>query len=153
MSQLEGQKGKAAQSMTSMVDTLRQAGRSMNDGSLPVAQYVTKAADQLESLTRALNDKPVEDLLVDAETFARSQPALFLGLAFAAGLAAARFLKSSSRSTSMADRVRETVASATGGAMPSTDGTAPGMDTAMPSTDSAGPRRYSEPVAGQSGGW
>jgi hypothetical protein len=141
ISQLESQKGKAAESVGTMAETLHQAGQSMEGSGQPVAQYVHRAADQLESLSRTLNERGVEDMLVDAEMFARRQPALFMGLAFAAGLAAARFLKSSSRPyTTMADRMRETVSSVTA----STDGQHPSHDPTM---------RYSEPVAGQPGGW
>jgi hypothetical protein len=61
-----------------------------------IAEYVEMAADRLEKFSSSLNGKSVNDLMSDVQQFARRQPAVFVGAAFAAGLLAARFLKSSS---------------------------------------------------------
>jgi hypothetical protein len=61
-----------------------------------IAQYADKVADQVERVTTYLEDRDVDQLLADTETFARRQPELFLGGAFIAGLLVGRFIKSSS---------------------------------------------------------
>lgn len=60
-----------------------------------VARYVEQAADQIDRFTEVLRKKDVQQLMQDAQRLARRQPALFIGSAFALGLIAARFLKSS----------------------------------------------------------
>jgi len=57
--------------------------------------YVEKAADQLDRLSGFLRNASVPEIARKGETFARDEPALFLGGAFVLGVAAARFLKSS----------------------------------------------------------
>jgi hypothetical protein len=46
-------------------------------------------------LSATLRDRDVRELVQDAQQFARRQPAIFVGAAFAAGVLAARFMKSS----------------------------------------------------------
>ena len=97
LSQLSGQKARAADAVSSMAQSLRQAsqGLEQSDSPLAVHQYVNRAAEQLEQLGSFLNEKDMTEVIGEVENFARRQPALFLGAAFAAGLMAARFLKSS----------------------------------------------------------
>ena len=113
MSQLSAQKTRAAETVGNLAESLRQAGSGM-DSQLPVGGYMRRAADQLEDLSRTLQTKDVEELVSDVEDFARSQPALFLGAAFTAGLLAARFLKSSKSSVSMRDRAQQVYRNASG---------------------------------------
>src|SRR5215217_3478282 len=54
-----------------------------------------KAAEQAERLSGYLSERDANELLREVEDFARNRPAVFLGGAFAIGIAAARFLKSS----------------------------------------------------------
>lgn len=96
-SQLTTQKGRVTDSLTSLAQAVRQSTESLRSNQQPgVAQYVEKAASQLEHLSNRLRDRDVKDLVQDARQFARRQPAIFVGAAFAAGLLAARFMKSSS---------------------------------------------------------
>jgi hypothetical protein len=60
-----------------------------------IARYVEQAAVQVDRFTQSLRDKDVGQLLTDAQRLARRQPGVFVGSAFALGLLAARFLKSS----------------------------------------------------------
>lgn len=96
-SQLTTQKGRVTDSLTSLAQAVRQSTESLRGNEQPaVAQYVEQAAGQLERLSNRLRDRDVKDLMQDAQQFARRQPAIFIGAAFAAGLLAARFMKSSS---------------------------------------------------------
>lgn len=71
--------------------------RSKEQG--PVAKYAAEIGEaiggQIEQLAKHLRDRDVRQLISDAEDFARRSPAVFLASAFAVGLAASRFLKSS----------------------------------------------------------
>ena len=68
-------------------------------GQLPqAAGYVHGAASRIESVSAALRDRSIEDLLQNAGRLARSQPAALFGGAVLAGIALSRFLKSSERS-------------------------------------------------------
>ena len=96
-SQLTTQKGRVTDSLTSLAQAVRESTASLRGNQQPaVAQYVEKAAGQLERLSNHLRDRDVKDLVQDAQQFARRQPGIFIGAAFAAGLLAARFMKSSS---------------------------------------------------------
>lgn len=96
-SQLSAQKDKATDGLGSVAQAVRQTTQGLRDHQQDtVAQYVDRAADQIERLSDRLKNKDVAELLDDAQRLARQQPALFIGGAFALGLVGARFLKSSS---------------------------------------------------------
>ena len=109
--QLSTQKDRATDGLGSFAQAVRQTtGKLREEQQDTVAQYVEKAADQIERLSNSLRDKDVSELLQDAQRFARRQPALFIGGSFAVGLLAARFLKSSSDART-ADEYRAPVTS------------------------------------------
>lgn len=94
--QLSSQKDKATEGLGSVASAVRQTTQTLRDQHHDtVAQYVEQAADQIERFSQRLKQKDVTELLDDAQRLARRQPALFVGGAFAIGLVAARFLKSS----------------------------------------------------------
>jgi hypothetical protein len=76
-------------------NALRGAARNVDQRG-PVIRVAEQAADGLEQLSGKLRSKDLDGLIRDAESFARSQPAVFLGMAVAAGFLAVRFLKSTS---------------------------------------------------------
>jgi hypothetical protein len=95
--QLSTQKDRATDGLGTIAHAVRQTtGQLREDRQDMVAEYVEKAADQLERLSNTLREKDINELLQDAQRLARRQPALFIGGSFAVGLLAARFLKSSS---------------------------------------------------------
>ena len=95
--QLSNQKSRATDGLGSLATAVRQSSQPFKENQQdPIAQYVEKAADQLDRLSSHLRDRDVSDLVDDAQRFARRQPAVFIGAAFAVGVVAARFLKSSS---------------------------------------------------------
>jgi len=96
--QLDSQKGRATDSITSIANAVRGSTSQLRDEQHDVlAQYVETFADQLERFSTNLRGKDMNELLDDARDFARRQPLLFVGGSFAVGLVAARFLKSSGR--------------------------------------------------------
>jgi hypothetical protein len=94
--QLDTQKSRATDGLSVIAGAVRQSTQQLrSDQHEALAQYVDRAADQLERFSNAIRDKDIEELLRDARQFARRQPALFIGGSFAVGVLAARFLKSS----------------------------------------------------------
>jgi len=69
-----------------------------------IANVTDMAADRVRQLSDYLRRHEVEDLMDDVEDFARRQPALVLGGAFALGVLTARFLKSSGSSSGRTSR-------------------------------------------------
>lgn len=61
----------------------------------PLPDLAARAAEGIERLARYLENKSVADVVRSVESFARREPALFLGGALAMGMMAGRFLKSS----------------------------------------------------------
>ena len=145
-SQLSAQKDKATDGLGSVAQAVRQTTQNLRDQKHDtVAQYVERAADQIERVSEGLKNKDVTELFDDAQRLARQQPALFIGGAFALGLVGARFLKSSAPHRSditMYDRGN------TGGSYGSTSyvsgGTSRAYAPATPATPSAAGTRETE---------
>jgi hypothetical protein len=94
--QLTTQKTRATEALGSVAAALRQSSQPLRDNNQAMlADYAGKAADQLEQFSTRFRERDLTELMDDAKRFARRQPALFVGAAFAVGVLAARFLKSS----------------------------------------------------------
>lgn len=100
-SQIVTQKDNLARGLGSVADGIRQMGESLRGGEqkTPIADVAAKYGDslanQVEQVSNYLEKKDLRELVRDIEVFARRNPAVFIGGAFALGVAAARFLKSS----------------------------------------------------------
>lgn len=95
-SKLEEQKGQAASGLDNVSQVVRKTGedlRSQDQDKL--AGYIDQAAEQLDRATGYLRNSDMRQIVRDVESFARREPTLFIGGAFALGLLGARFLKSS----------------------------------------------------------
>jgi len=95
-SKLEEQKGQAASGLDNISQVVRKTGdelRSQDQDRL--AGYIDQAAEQLDRATGYLRNSDMRQIVRDVESFARREPTLFIGGAFALGLLGARFLKSS----------------------------------------------------------
>jgi ElaB/YqjD/DUF883 family membrane-anchored ribosome-binding protein len=103
--QLSRQKERATDGLGSVAQAVRQSTQPLREQKYDtLARYIEQGADQLEKLSRQIKEKNVEQIVEDAQRFARQRPALFIGAAFALGVVGARFLKSS------ADRNRNAAA-------------------------------------------
>jgi len=97
-SQLEVQKERLVDGLDAVVHAAQQTGKQLREqGQDGVANYAEQAAQQAQRLSGYLREHEVEDLIVEAESFARRQPQLFLVGGLTLGLIAARFFKSSAR--------------------------------------------------------
>lgn len=94
-------KSEVASQLDNVAQAFRSSGsqlRSDQHGGANVANYMDRAAEGVSQVSSYLRDRNIDEMLMDAEDFARRQPELFLGGAFALGVLAARFFKSSARS-------------------------------------------------------
>jgi hypothetical protein len=80
---------------------IRQTGQQMRqqDQVGPMADYTDKAAEKVERFASYLQERDTNQILSETERIAREKPAMFLASAFALGLAAARFFRSSPSQT------------------------------------------------------
>ncbi|HUE95346.1 MAG TPA: hypothetical protein VMN39_01740 [Longimicrobiaceae bacterium] len=90
-------KQRTTESLENVAQSLRTAGSQLSEQE-GVGRYMAQAADQVDNLASFLRNHEVADLLDDVEGFARRQPTVFFGGAFALGVLGARFLKNSQRS-------------------------------------------------------
>ena len=96
----ETQKDAAAGRLGDMAGALRGAAGQMSEGNQQMlGKMAERAAGGLEQLSTKLRSQDVDGLIREAESFARSQPVAFFGLALAAGFVGMRYLKTSQRST------------------------------------------------------
>ena len=97
---------KASAVLEQIAGAVRTSGDELRGDQPQVASFADSAAGQVERFARYLNENSAQDLMREAEEFARRQPAIFLGGAFALGLVASRFLKASPTGGSSGSRYR-----------------------------------------------
>lgn len=91
------QKNMAADRVAGFADALRHASSDLDEqGQSLVSGIVRQAADGLADFSGAMRRNDLDDLVGSVESFARRQPALFIGSAVLAGFGIARFMKASS---------------------------------------------------------
>ena len=90
--------------LTSVADSIRKFSGALNEAEPnPLTEYSAKyaesAATKVEDVARYFETADFKTVSRDVESFARRNPAVFVGGAFALGIIAARFLKSSGERT------------------------------------------------------
>lgn len=96
-SELNARKNRATERLDDVAETVRRMGEPLHETAYaPLGAYVDEAASRIAQLASDLRDRDVEDLAHDLGDLARRRPAVFVGAGLAAGIVAARFLKSSS---------------------------------------------------------
>lgn len=98
--QIDQRTTQAGEQVRSFADVLRRSGSELEGetGSGSVNRAASGVADRLERVGGYLEGAKGDDLLRDAERFARERPWLVAGAAAAVGFAASRLLKASSES-------------------------------------------------------
>lgn len=95
-SQLEGQKGRAVDSLVTVAQALRQTSQHLREQQQdPVGGFIEQQAERVERVTNYLRARDVPQLVAETQDFARRQPGVFLAGAVALGFIGARFLMSS----------------------------------------------------------
>jgi hypothetical protein len=99
------QKSSLASGIGTVADSIRQIGENLrtsdenNQIASLVGKYGDTLAERVEKFSGYIEDRELKELVRDVETFARRNPALFVGAAFTLGVVAARFMKSSSQAS------------------------------------------------------
>jgi hypothetical protein len=107
-------KSSGAEYVGTVAETMRRAAREF-DTDLPIAgTYIRKAAEQVDTFSEGIMNGNLNDLVRNAQSFARRQPTAFLGIAVLAGFGVVRFLKSSAESNSQSRNSASTPRRATG---------------------------------------
>ena len=97
---LDEKRSTLSDGLSAVADSVRQVssnlGSSQTDNSLAeaAAKYTDTAARKIENVAGYFENKDVRAMARDLESFARRNPAIFIGAAFGAGFLVARFLKS-----------------------------------------------------------
>jgi ElaB/YqjD/DUF883 family membrane-anchored ribosome-binding protein len=96
---LEEQKSTLTGGLSTVADSIRQAGDKLgspeNKSGLTetAAKYTDTAAEKIEQAARYFEQRDVKQMVRDVENYAKRNPAVFIGAAFAAGMLLSRFLK------------------------------------------------------------
>lgn len=104
VTKLDEQKSTLSEGLSSVADSVRQVGQNLGSSQSgtglteAAAKYSNTAAQKLEDVAGYFESRNVREMARDLESFARRNPAIFLGAAFGLGLLAARFLKSTAPS-------------------------------------------------------
>jgi hypothetical protein len=94
--QIDATKERAADGLGTVATALRQTSRNLAEqDEIGVTGLIDQAASRVDGLSDYLRERSLSGIVSDVESFARREPALFLGGAFVAGLIGGRFLKSS----------------------------------------------------------
>ncbi len=99
-STIEEKKAGITDGLTTAAETVRRVSGAIGEGdsqggvSEYAARYTETAAQKLEDAAHYFESTDLRGLAHDIESFARRNPAIFLGSAFALGVLAARFIKS-----------------------------------------------------------
>jgi hypothetical protein len=97
---IEEQRSEFSGGLTGVADTVRRISGAIveKDGDNGIAkfaaEYTVAAANKLEGAAQYFERTDLKGMARDVEAYARRNPAIFLGAAFAVGVLAARFFKS-----------------------------------------------------------
>jgi hypothetical protein len=104
-SRISGGKERVVEGLGSVAEAMRHTGVHLRSrDTLGLTDYVARAADQVDAVSDYLQARKLGDVVQDLSSFARREPAIFLGGAFAVGLLGGRFLKSSHATSSRASQ-------------------------------------------------
>lgn len=131
--QFDQKKGSALGELDTLVSALQRVGSELGDDSGVTGKVISTVTTRLESFSRSLDGKDLDGVVRDVESFARRNPAAFLGSAVAIGFLASRFLKSSGGGSSQSRDFysNEAYGGYSGGVRDSAIGTTYGTDFTM----------------------
>jgi hypothetical protein len=93
---LDEQKGRLVDNLGSVAYAMQESGQRLREQHHETAaKFTDQAAQRIDRVSGYLEGKDFNRLVADVEGFARREPMLFAGAAFAVGIIGARFLKSS----------------------------------------------------------
>ncbi len=93
--EVNARKNRVTENLDQMAEAVRRIGEPLQGRPFgDLAQYTESAATRLEQIAGALRERDMRDLAGDVREFGRRRPAMLVAAGFAAGVLAARFLKS-----------------------------------------------------------
>jgi hypothetical protein len=93
---LNARKSRVSEGLETVAEAVRRVGEPLHDEPFSkLGGYADNAARTIERVATRLRERELDELTEDLRGFARKRPAVFVGAGLAAGLVAARFLKSS----------------------------------------------------------
>ncbi len=95
----------AADGIGQLASTVRRVSDDMQTEQPMIANVATTAADQAERLAGYLRETDARQIVDTVQDVARRQPLLFIGGAFALGLAASRFIKAATSDQQTSQRM------------------------------------------------
>jgi ElaB/YqjD/DUF883 family membrane-anchored ribosome-binding protein len=98
-------KSQAVETVSGLAQSLLLAGQNLQDQQSPAARLVEQAAERLDRVAQYLETTEPDALVRRTESWARQNPALFIGGAFVVGILGARFLKSSRPENNLPARI------------------------------------------------
>lgn len=90
---VDTQRRKAAETLGDMAGALHRTAKDMGGENKTMARYTDMAAERIDDVVRYLRQSNLNDMISEAEDFARRQPWWVIGGAVAAGFVAARMIK------------------------------------------------------------
>ncbi len=100
--QVGAKQSAGADYLSRVADSIRISAKAFEQDVPFAARGIDVAADFISDASEKVRNGSVQDLIDGAKSFARSQPAAFLGLTVLAGFAGVRFLKAGGESESRA---------------------------------------------------
>jgi hypothetical protein len=97
--QVGAQQQAGADYVERFAENIRGAAKAFEQDTPIAAQTIEMAAGYVEDAAKKIRDGSMNDMIDGVTSFARRQPAAFLGLSVLAGFAAVRFLKASGSSS------------------------------------------------------
>jgi len=141
--QIDERSTQAGERVGGTADDLRSVGEELRkQGKDGPARLADRAAEQTEKVGSYLRDKSSDDLLHDVEDFGRQRPWALLAGGVAVGVAAARFLKASSR-----DRYQQRTRPQPSRPSAASSPPAPAIPPAQSPVPAAPPASVGDPVA------
>jgi hypothetical protein len=89
------QKERATSELGAVAFALRDAATRLEGENMMSGRFVRSAAERLDDFSRRLESRDLNGLMWETRTWARRNPAMFMGAAVALGFLASRFLKAS----------------------------------------------------------
>ena len=100
-SRMDMGKDYVVEAVSGVAQALRQTGQQLREegAQTTLAGYVDRGAEQIETFGGYLRGRDSSQIITDVEGFARRQPLVFAGSAFALGMLAVRFFRTESPTT------------------------------------------------------
>lgn len=126
------QKGRWADMVEKYGHAAKTASEKLDqEGHSALAAQASDLASRLDRASRYLRGKKLSEIYYDAEHFTRRRPEIVFGLMFAAGLAAARFLKASDRGVTSGRRLNIEKEGSSSESVVETSALAPGTEKTL----------------------